>query len=142
MPCLLLRFGGWAGGLMSEGWLANGGSTGGEFGLRQLTSLEMASPLTGRSQSAPGVICTKSLNTLTHPSLLCVLLKIYIHLNSEPGEKNVFLGSKRERESREGASAAVGDRNYQRCRARFAHGSTVPRTICTLPRAHLSKLPD
>ena len=80
----------------------------------------MASPLTARSQSAPGVICTKTLTTAI-PFPHC------LHLNSEPGRKR--LGKRQKLQT---GAAAVPDRNYHRCRARFAHGCTAARTICTL----------
>ena len=69
--------------VLIAGWPMGGGRSG-EFGLGQLTSLAMGSPLTARSQSDPGVICTKTLTTAILPCLF--LLKISPHLNSEPRE--------------------------------------------------------
>ena len=53
--------------VLIAGWPMGGGRSG-EFGLGQLTSLAMGSPLTARSQSDPGVICTKTLTTAILPS--------------------------------------------------------------------------
>ena len=71
--------------VLIAGWPMGGGRSG-EFGLGQLTSLAMGSPLTARSQSDPGVICTKTLTTAILPSPCLFLLKISPHLNSEPRE--------------------------------------------------------
>ena len=63
----------------------------GEFGLGQLTSLAMGSPLTARSQSDPGVICTKTLTTAILPSPCLFLLKISPHPTSEPKGRLLLL---------------------------------------------------
>ena len=70
-----------------------------------------------------------------------MLLKIYLHLNSE--ERLLCFWGKNGRKKRTPRSGAVvPDRNYHRCRARFAHGRTGrPHNLhnlhnCT-PSAHL-----
>ena len=128
MPCLFFRFRGrGAAGLMSESWLANGGRGTGlvvSLDLGQLTSLEMASPLTARSQSAPGVICTKTLTTAI-PFPLC------LHLNSEPGEKDLGKDRKLRREQQQSLTAITTDAEPDLLTgalppAQFAHSFGLP----------------
>ena len=72
-----------------------------------------------------------------HPSLP-VLLKIYLHLNSVPRRQDFCaFGEKTGERQTPRSGAVVPDRNYHRCRARFAHGRTGhPHNLRTLHTLH------